>query len=201
MPVDVTELDVDFYVFSGHKMYAPTGIGVLYARKSLLEALPPFHFGGGMIEEVSREKTTFTSGPAKFEAGTQNIVGVVCLSAAIDFLTGIGFNYITQHEHDLTLYALERLRELHGIVIIGPQTMEDRGGVISIVADNIHAHDLTALLDAEGIAVRGGHHCAQPLAKRFEIPATARISFAVYSTKEDVDRLIAAIKKAQQVFS
>jgi cysteine desulfurase / selenocysteine lyase len=201
MPVNVQELGADFYTFSGHKMYAPTGIGVLYMRRDIMDVLPPFQFGGGMIEEVTMQHTSFQSGPAKFEAGTPNIAGVACLGAAIDFIISVGFPYITQHEEELTLYMLEQLRTLPGIVVIGPQQMEGRSGVISFIADNIHAHDVTSVLDAEGVAVRGGHHCAQPLANRYGIPATARISFAVYSNKEDIDQLIAAIKKAQKVFA
>jgi cysteine desulfurase / selenocysteine lyase len=201
LPVDVKKLEADFYSFSGHKMYAPTGVGVLYIRRPILDELPPFHFGGGMIEEVSNTQATFQAGPAKFEAGTPNIAGVACLGAAIDFIQSIGFPYIMQHEEELTLYALEKMKTVTGIAIIGPHDMQDRSGVISFITDNIHAHDVASILDAEGVAVRGGHHCAQPLANRYDIPATARVSFAVYSTKDDVDQFIAALKKAQTVFA
>jgi cysteine desulfurase/selenocysteine lyase len=195
--VNVIALDADAYAFSGHKMYAPTGIGALYLRKDLAQRLPPFHYGGGMIEQVSANTTTFQDSPSKFEAGTPDIVGAVCLGAAVDFIRSIGMQRIIEHERELTSYALERIKSA-GLAIIGPQSAQGRIGVISFIVDSIHAHDVAAALDQDGIAVRAGHHCAQPLAERYGIPATVRASFGVYSTKEDIDRLVDGVGRARR---
>lgn len=199
--VNVQELDVDFYSFSGHKLYAGTGIGVLYAKKSVQKNMQPFLFGGGMIENVTTEDTTFTHGPARFEAGTPNMAGAICLATAIQFLQDIGIKNIAEHEHTLTKYALEQLLALKNAAVIGPHSTTERGGVLSFVVNGIHANDVAAVLDKEGIAVRAGHHCAQPLALRMHIPSTVRASIALYTTKEEIDRLIAGIKKAQEIFA
>jgi cysteine desulfurase / selenocysteine lyase len=199
-PVDVKNLDVDMYTFSGHKLYATTGVGVLYMKKSVMQSIPPFLHGGGMISEVTCEQTTFQDGPAKFEAGTQNISGVICLAAAIDFLNGIGMSDIAKHEQEIVRHTLKRLAELQGIALIGPVDERQRMGVFSLVVENIHAHDVAQVLDKQGIAVRAGHHCAQPLAARYKIPATVRCSIGVYTTKKDIDAFIRGLEKAKEVF-
>jgi len=194
MPIDVIGLGVDFYAFSGHKMYGPTGIGVLYARESVMRLMPPFHYGGGMIEEVSIEKTRYTDGPARFEAGTPNIAGAICLGAVIDFLDNIGMEKIHEHEATLTRHALNIFVNMKGIALIGPQDDTDRLGVFSIIIDGMHAHDAATALDETGIAVRAGHHCAQPLVQRFGIPATVRASVGIYTTEEEIDAFIDGLR-------
>ena len=194
MKVDVQSLDVDFYAFSGHKMLGPTGIGVLYGKSSLLEAMPPYHGGGEMIHTVSFEKTTYAGLPHKFEAGTPDIAGAVGLGAAIEYMNGIGYEAISQHEHELLEYATEQLLQIEGLKIYG--TASNKASVISFLVDDLHPYDLGTLLDKQGIAVRTGHHCTQPLMDYFGIPGTVRASFAVYNNREDVDRLVAGVKRA-----
>jgi cysteine desulfurase/selenocysteine lyase len=198
MPVDVQALDCDFYVFSGHKLYAPTGIGVLYGKKALLEIMPPYQGGGGMIETVAFEKITFADVPHRFEAGTPNVAGVIGLGAAIAYLQNIGMENILIHEQALLQYAESTLLTLSGLRLIGTAT--PKIGVISFVLDKIHPHDVSTILNHEGIAVRAGHHCAMPLMERFCIPATVRVSFGVYNNEYDIDALVAAIKLAQRLF-
>jgi cysteine desulfurase/selenocysteine lyase len=198
MRVDVRALDCDFYAFSGHKMFAPTGIGVLYGRESLLEAMPPWHGGGDMILKVSFDGTTYNSLPYKFEAGTPNIAGAVGLGAAIDYLEALGVERIEQYEHELLEYATERLSTVPGLRLIG--TARHKAAVLSFVLDGIHAHDLGTILDSEGIAIRTGHHCAMPVMDFFGVPATARASLAFYNTRAEVDQLAAALGKAREVF-
>lgn len=188
MKIDVRDLDCDFYAFSGHKMYGPTGIGALYGRETWLERLPPYQGGGDMISSVSFEKTTYNQLPYKFEAGTANIAGGVGLGAAIDFLEGVGLDAIAAHEHDLLTYATSRFSEIPRIRIIG--TARQKASVLSFVIDEIHPHDIGTILDSEGIAIRTGHHCAQPVMDRFNVPATARASFALYNTRQEVDALV-----------
>ncbi|MBP1628902.1 MAG: cysteine desulfurase [Holophagaceae bacterium] len=198
MPVDVQELDCDFYVFSGHKLSGPTGIGVLYGRKELLEAMPPWHGGGSMILSVTWEKTTFMGIPAKLEAGTPAITQAIGLGAAIDYLKGIGFEKIAAHEHALLQYATERLKAIEGLRIIGEAA--DKASVISFVLDGIHPHDIGSILDHEGIVVRAGHHCAQPVMQHFQVPATTRASLAYYNDEADVDALVVGIQKVKDIF-
>jgi cysteine desulfurase/selenocysteine lyase len=197
--VDVRDLDADFYAFSAHKMYGPTGIGVLYGRKALLEAMPPYQGGGDMIASVTFEKTTYNKVPHKFEAGTPDMAGVVGLKAAIEYMHAIGIDKIAAHEHDLLEYATEKLSALPGIRVIG--TAADKASVLSFVIEDVHPHDIGTILDQEGIAVRTGHHCAQPVMDRFCIPATVRASFAVYNTRAEVDALVAGIRKVEEVFA
>jgi len=197
--VDLAELDCDFYAFSAHKMYGPTGIGVLVGRESLLEAMPPWQGGGDMILTVSFEKTTFNELPFKFEAGTPNISGAIGLGAAIDYIDSLGIDNIHAHEQRLLQVATEKLRRVPGLTIIG--TAPDKAAVISFTLDGIHPHDLGTILDAEGVAVRTGHHCAMPVMEFFNVPATARASFACYSRESDIDALVRALGKAREVFS
>ena len=197
--IDVQALDADFYVFSGHKVYAPTGIGVLYGKLTLLEAMPPYQGGGDMIRSVTFEKTLYNDLPYKFEAGTPNIGGAIGLGAAIDYIHHLGIDNIAAHEHDLLIYATESLEAIPGVHIIG--TAKDKAAVVSFVIDGIHPHDIGTILDREGIAVRTGHHCAQPVMQRFKIPATARASFGLYNTREEVDALVQGIKKVKEVFA
>jgi cysteine desulfurase/selenocysteine lyase len=197
--VDVRDLDADFYAFSAHKMYGPTGIGVLYGKKALLEAMPPYQGGGDMISSVTFEKTTYNKVPHKFEAGTPDMAGVVGLKAAIEYMNGIGIKKIAAHEHDLLEYATDKLAALPGIRVIG--TAADKASVLSFVIEDVHPHDIGTILDQEGIAVRTGHHCAQPVMDRFCIPATVRASFAVYNTRAEVDALAAGIRKVREVFA
>lgn len=198
MKVDVQDLDCDFYVLSAHKMFGPTGIGVLYGKRSHLEAMPPYQSGGDMISEVRFEKTTFNSLPYKFEAGTPHIAGVIGLGAAIDYLDRIGMDAITVHERDLLEYGTAALRQVPGLRLIG--TAREKAGVLSFVMEGIHPHDVGTVLDREGVAVRTGHHCAQPVMDRFGVPATTRASLAFYNTREDIDALIRGIAKVREVF-
>ena len=200
MPVDVGALDVDFAAFSGHKMFGPSGVGVLYGRTELLNALPPFITGGSMIETVTMEGSTYAPPPQRFEAGVPMTSQVVGLGAAVDYLTAIGMDAVAAHEHRLVTHALQQLSEVGGLRIVGPTTAEARGGAVSFVADGIHAHDLGQILDDEGVAIRVGHHCAWPLHRRFGVAATARASFAAYNTLAEVDALAAAIRRAQKFF-
>jgi cysteine desulfurase/selenocysteine lyase len=197
--VDVQALDCDFYAFSGHKVYGPTGIGVLYGKRALLDAMPPYQGGGDMISSVTFEKTTYNVLPFKFEAGTPDIAGAIALGAAIEYIAGIGMDKIASHEHELLTYATEVVGAIPGVRLIG--TASEKAGVISFVLDGVHPHDLGTILDREGIAIRTGHHCAQPVMERFGIPATARASFAVYNTKEEVDALVEGIQAAREVFA
>ncbi|WP_312650172.1 cysteine desulfurase [Proteiniclasticum sp.] len=190
MPVDVSELDADFYVFSGHKMYSLMGVGVLYGKEEILDKMEPFLYGGDMIEYVYEEETSFNELPFKFEAGTQGIESVVSLGAAIDYLEEVTFEYIHEREMELTAYALSRLKELPYIRIIGPEDMNDRGAVISFVVEDIHPHDVSSILDNYGVGIRAGHHCAQPLLRYLEVFTCSRASFAFYNTKEEIDVLV-----------
>ena len=196
--VDVQDLDADFYAFSAHKVYGPTGVGVLYGRESLLEAMPPWQGGGDMILSVSYEKTTYNALPYKFEAGTPNIAGVIGLAAALDYVDGIGLDAIARYEHDLLTYATERLLEIDGLRIIGRAA--EKAAVISFVLEGVHPHDIGTILDQDGIAVRTGHHCAQPLMMRFNVPATGRASFGLYNTREEADVLVDGLRKVIEVF-
>ncbi len=197
--VDVQELDCDFYAFSGHKMYGPTGIGVLYGRHALLEAMPPYQGGGDMISSVTFEKTTYNKLPHKFEAGTPDMAGVAGLKAAIEYMNGIGIARIAAHEHGLLEYATEVVGAIEGVRLIG--TAREKASVLSFVLDEVHPHDIGTILDQQGIAVRTGHHCAQPVMERFSIPATVRASFAVYNTRAEVDALARGIRKVREVFA
>ncbi len=196
--VDVQDLDCDFYCFSGHKIYGPTGIGVLYGKMKHLEAMDPYQFGGDMIETVTFEKTTYAKPPAKFEAGTPPIVETIGLGAALDYLEGIGYSEIHQHENELLQYATEKIKTIPGLRIIG--TANQKASLISFVMQDIHPHDIGTVLDQLGIAVRAGHHCAQPLMRRFGVAATARASFAFYNTKEEIDQLVKGLHKVLEVF-
>ena len=200
-PVDFQALDVDFAAFSGHKMLGPTGLGVLYGRQHLLNSMPPFITGGSMIETVTMEQTTYAPAPQRFEAGTPMTSQVVGLASAARYLSDIGMDAVEAHEAELVAAALSGLAGLPQVRIIGPTTMEHRGSPVSFVVDGIHAHDVGQVLDDEGIAVRVGHHCAYPLHRRFGIAATARASFAVYNTLDEVDRLVAGIGRAVEFFS
>ncbi|MGP5080826.1 cysteine desulfurase [Corynebacterium variabile] len=200
MPVDFRALDVDFAAFSGHKMLGPNGVGVLYGKASLLDALPPFLTGGSMIELVTMEKTTFAEVPQRFEAGTQMTSQVVGLGAAVAYLENLGMVAVAAHEHDLTAYALEQLQEIEGVRIIGPTTAEHRGSAVSFVVDGIHPHDLGQVLDDRGICIRVGHHCAWPVHRCLGVQATARASFYIYNTRDEVDALVAGVRHAQDFF-
>ena len=199
-PVDFHALDVDFAAFSGHKMCGPSGVGVVYGKGTLLDALPPFLTGGSMIEVVKMEGSTFAPAPQRFEAGTQMTSQVVGLGAAVEFLGEIGMDKIAAHEHQLTSYALERMQEIDGLRIIGPETAESRGGAISFVVDGIHPHDLGQVLDSKGVCIRVGHHCAWPAHRGLDAQSTARASFYLYNTTEEIDALIDGIRAAQEFF-
>jgi cysteine desulfurase/selenocysteine lyase len=199
MKVDVRSLDCDFYVFSGHKVFGPTGIGVLYGKEQLLEEMPPWQGGGDMISSVTFEKTTYNDLPYKFEAGTPNIAGVIGLGAAIDYLDQIGMDAVAAHEHDLLEYGTRALESISGLRLIG--TAREKAGVLSFVIDGVHPHDAGTILDREGVAVRAGHHCAQPVMDRFGVSATTRASLAFYNTREDIDALVAGIQKVKEVFT
>ena len=199
MSVDVQALGCDFYAFSSHKMFGPMGIGVLYGKSELLEAMPPYQGGGDMISSVTFEKTLYNKLPFKFEAGTPDVAGAIGLGATIEYLNEIGMENVARHEHELLAYATQRVSAIPGVALVG--TAREKAGVLSFVMDNIHPHDIGTILDQEGIAIRTGHHCAQPVMERFGIPATARASFALYNTKEEIDALAAGIAKVKEVFS
>lgn len=200
MAVDLPDLDVDFAAFSGHKMFGPSGVGVLYGKRELLAQLPPFLTGGSMIETVTMEHTTYAAPPQRFEAGVPMTSQVVGLGAAVKYLTGLGMDAVAAHEHTLVAAALTRLGEIEGLRIIGPTEARERGGAVSFLVEGVHAHDLGQILDDEGVAIRVGHHCAWPMHRRFSIAATARASFAAYNTVAEVDVLAEAIVKAQKFF-
>jgi len=200
MKVDVEKLGCDFFAFSGHKMLGPTGIGILWVRKSILETMNPFHGGGDMIREVHKYETTWNDLPYKFEAGTPNIADVVGFGAAIDYLSKIGMDNIRQHEIELTTYAMEKLSSVKGLHIYGTKDISKRGGVISFNFADVHPHDVAQIIDGEGIAIRSGHHCAQVLMERLNVAATSRASFYIYNTKEEIDKLISSLNKVAKVF-
>jgi cysteine desulfurase / selenocysteine lyase len=199
--VDVTALDVDFYVFSAHKLYGPTGVGVLYGKYDLLESMPPYQGGGDMIETVSFEKTTFKKPPHRFEAGTPAIAEVVGLGAAIEYVSTIGLPRIAQYETALRDYAVQKLSTVNSVKLMGQESPLPKAGVISFVMTTAHPHDIGTVLDSEGIAVRAGHHCAEPLMAALGVPGTARISLALYNTMDDIDRLVAAVHKVEGIFA
>lgn len=198
MAVDVQALDCDFFVLSAHKLFAPTGIGVLYGKAALLDAMPPYQGGGDMIRTVSFDKTEFNALPYKFEAGTPHIAGVIGLGAAIDYLDAIGIEVIAAYEHELLDYATTAAQQIPGLTLVG--TAEEKASILAFLVDGIHAHDLGTILDHEGVAIRAGHHCTMPVMQHFGVAATARASFAFYNTRDDVDRLMAAIAKAKEMF-
>ncbi len=198
MRVDVRALDADFFAFSGHKVFGPTGIGVLYGNEKWLEAMPPYQGGGDMIASVAFEKTEYNELPYKFEAGTANIAGGIGLAAALDFVMGLDFDAVTRHEKDLLDYGTRRLEEIEGLRFIG--TAREKASVLSFVLGDIHPHDIGTILDGEGVAIRTGHHCAQPVMNRYDVPATARASLALYNTREEIDALAAALVKVREVF-
>lgn len=196
--VDVQELDADFYAFSAHKLYGPTGVGVLFGKECYLETMPPYKSGGDMIRSVTFEQTLFNDLPYKFEAGTPNIAGVIAWRAALEYLSAFDWEEIVEHENALLEYGTQKLSEIEGLRLIG--TAPQKAGVISFVMDGVHPHDIGTVLDLEGIAIRTGHHCAQPVMERFGVPATARVSFGLYNTKEEIDVLIDALEKMKEVF-
>ncbi|MEK7856731.1 MAG: cysteine desulfurase [Acidobacteriota bacterium] len=198
-PVDVQDLDADFFVFSGHKMFGPTGSGVMYAKREWLDKMPPYQTGGGMIRTVSFEKTTYAPIPDKFEAGTPAIAAGIGLGAAIDYINSVDFEAAAAYEHELLEYATERLADIPGVTIIG--TAAEKASVLSFTIEDIHPHDIGTILDQQGIAIRAGHHCAQPVMEFFDVPATARASFAFYNTREEVDKLADAVQKVIEVFA
>jgi cysteine desulfurase/selenocysteine lyase len=200
MPVNVETLGCDFFAFSGHKMLGPTGIGVLWVRKSVLQTMNPFHGGGDMIREVHKYETTWNDLPYKFEAGTPNIADVIGFGAAIDYLTKLGMNNVREHEIELTTYAIEKLSKIKGLTIYGTKDISKRGGVISFNFSDVHPHDVAQIIDEEGIAVRSGHHCAQVLMERLNVAATSRASFYIYNTREEVDSLIESLNKVARIF-
>jgi cysteine desulfurase / selenocysteine lyase len=199
LKIDVQELDCDFYAFSGHKLFGPTGVGILYGRLELLDAMPPYQGGGDMISLVTFEKTHYNVLPYKFEAGTPHIAGGIGLGAAIDYLEGLDWQQVAAHEHSLLTYATAALSDIEGLRIIG--TAKEKVGVVSFVFDHIHAHDVGTILDQEGVAVRAGHHCAMPVMQRFGVPATTRASFALYNTRHEIDILVRGIQRALEVFA
>ncbi len=199
MPVDVAELDVDFYAFSGHKLFGPTGIGALYGKREHLESMPPWQGGGDMIRHVTFEGTQYADPPARFEAGTPNIAGAIGLAAAIEFVESVGLAAIGAHEDELLAYATGRIGQIEGVRVIGTATA--KAAVLSFVMDCAHAHDIGTILDNQGIAIRAGHHCTMPLMKRFGVAATARASFALYNTREEIDKLVDAIAKVREIFA
>jgi cysteine desulfurase/selenocysteine lyase len=196
--VDVQTLDCDFYVFSGHKVYGPTGIGILYGKYALLNSMPPYQGGGDMIASVTFEKTLYKKPPHRFEAGTPHIAGVIGLGAALDYVTGLGMGAIAAHEEELLQYGTEKLSKIPGLRLIG--TAKRKAGVLSFTLGEIHPHDIGTILDQEGVAIRAGHHCAQPVMDCFNIPATARASFGLYNTPAEIDELARAIGKVLEVF-
>ena len=200
MPVDVQEMDCDFMAFSAHKMLGPTGVGILYVRKEILEQMPPFIGGGDMIKEVHKQETRYNDLPFKFEAGTPNIADVIGFGTALDYLKDISMDRVREHEIEITKYALNALSRVKGVVIYGPPNATDRGGVISFNIGDIHPHDLATIMNDHGVAIRSGHHCAQVLMERLDVAATSRASFYIYNTKEEVDTFIDALEKARRVF-
>ena len=198
LPVDVQALDADFYVFSGHKLYGPSGIGVLYGKEALLDAMPPYQGGGEMIDLVTFEKTTYADLPFKFEAGTPHIAGVIALGTAIDYITGLGLEKIAAHEDDLLAYGTEQLGKINSLRFVG--TAADKTAILSFVLDDVHPHDIGTILDREGVAVRTGHHCAQPIMERYDIAATVRASIGLYNTREEIDVLVTALGRVQEIF-
>ncbi len=200
MPVDVTQTGADFYGFTGHKMLGPTGIGVLWGRRDLLEEMPPFLGGGDMIKTVELDHSTWNELPWKFEAGTSSIADGVGLGAAVGYLSELGMEAVREHERGITAYALERLSSVSGLRIFGPADADERGGAVSFEIDGVHPHDIAQICNSEGVCIRAGHHCAQPLMRRLGVPATGRASFHVYNLREDVDRLVEALEKAKSVF-
>lgn len=199
MRVNVQKLGCDFYAFSSHKMLGPTGVGVLWCKKEILDKLPPFLFGGGMIKEVFFDGATWADLPDKFNAGTPDISGIVGFGAALDFLKKVGMDNVEQHEKSLVSYCIDKLKCIPGVQLYGPWDVSQRGGLVSFTVDKIHAHDLASILDSEGVAIRSGHHCAMPLHQRLGVSATARASFYLYNNKEDVDKLIEGIEKARKL--
>jgi len=199
LKIDVQDLDADFYAFSGHKVFGPTGIGVLYGKTEFLEMMPPYQGGGDMIRTVTFKKTTFDDIPRKFEAGTPNIAGGIGLGAAIDYLNQFDRNELAEYENELLKYATEKLSEVDGLRIIG--TAKEKASVISFIIEGIHPYDIGTIIDTDGIAIRTGHHCTQPIMQRFNVPATARASFAFYNTKEEIDKLVASLYKVKRMFS
>ena len=199
LEISMKDIDADFYCFSGHKMYAPTGIGILYGKKELLEQMPPYQGGGDMIKSVTFEKTTYNDIPNRFEAGTPNISGVIALGKAIEYINNIGISNINKHEEDLLNYATSKLKKINKVKIIGEA--KEKAAVISFIIEGIHPHDIGTIMDSHGIAIRAGHHCTQTIMDFYNIPATARASFAIYNTKEDVDELVKAIEKCIKVFA
>jgi cysteine desulfurase/selenocysteine lyase len=197
LPIDVQDLDCDFYAFSGHKIYGPTGVGVLYGRAELLEDMPPYQGGGDMISSVTFEKTLYNKVPHKFEAGTPDIAGVIGLGAAISYIDNLGITAISDHEDELLSYATRQLSAIPGIRLVG--TAREKVGALSFVMEGVHPHDIGTILDQDGIAVRTGHHCAQPIMDRFGIPATVRASFGLYNTKSEIDSLSAGIEKVREI--
>jgi cysteine desulfurase / selenocysteine lyase len=199
MPVDVRAIGCDFYTFSGHKMYGPTGTGVLYGRAVILDAMPPYQGGGDMISSVTFAKTEYNELPYKFEAGTPNIAGVVGLGAAVEYLAGLDRSAVSAHEDALLAYATERVRQIDGVRVLGEARV--KSSVLSFVLEGVHPHDMGTILDADGIAVRTGQHCAQPVMDRYGVPATVRASIGLYNTREEIDVLVAGIHKVREVFS
>ena len=198
MPVDVQSLDCDFYVFSGHKIFGPTGIGVLYAKAALLDAMPPYQGGGDMIRSVAFEHTTYNAIPYKFEAGTPDIAGAIGLAAALEFVSQVGLDEIRQYEHELLAYGTRALTAIPGVRLTG--TAPDKGGILAFVLEGVHPHDIGTILDGEGVAIRTGHHCCQPLMERLGVPATARASLALYNTREELDAFTTALARVREVF-
>ncbi len=200
LPIDVQEIGCDFYALSGHKMLGPTGIGALWARRELLEEMPPYQGGGEMIRIVERDHSTWAAVPHKFEAGTPNIAGAVGLGAAVEYLEGIGHDALRRHEDHVLAYALERLSSIDGVTIFGPEDPAERSGAISFLVGDAHPHDVATILDSEGVAIRAGHHCAQLVMKHFGVAATARASFYLYNTTDDVDRLAEGLETVRTIF-
>ena len=200
MKVDIGKLDCDFYAFSAHKMLGPTGVGILWARKEILENMKPFHGGGDMIREVHKYETTWNDLPYKFEAGTPNVADVICFAAAIDYLTKIGMDNVRSHEVELTKYALEKMSNVKGLTIYGPKDPQKASGVISFNFNDVHPHDVATIIDKNGVAIRSGHHCAQVLMEKLNVAATNRASFYIYTTKEEVDTLIDSLEQVAKVF-
>ncbi|HJT10291.1 MAG TPA: aminotransferase class V-fold PLP-dependent enzyme, partial [Candidatus Nitrosotalea sp.] len=200
LKVDLQKLDCDFFAFSAHKMLGPTGVGVLWARKELLESMVPFNGGGDMIREVHKYETSWNDLPYKFEAGTPNIADVIGFGAALDYLDKIGMDKVREHEMEITKYALDKMSQVKGIKIYGPMDVAKRGGVISFNLGDIHPHDLATIIDEDGVAIRSGHHCAQVLMERLDVSATSRASFYIYNTKDEVDVFIKSLYRAKELF-